>query len=247
MKRVAYPLLTVSFMVILVLATWACAPSAPAHGTRIVLQADISMYKPSEADGIMQTAIRVIKARLDAAGIVKSTVEQQGADRISIRMSDQVDQRLIGAITRQAVLEFGELVSGNETFRWEDQLGKWKPATGVVDNQTLELTSQYFKDNTYVTRGNLGQILLIFEWNSEGSQLSEQITGRLIDKPLGIFEGEQPLLDEDGVPIAPTVQAVITDKGQIEGLNLSLASRLSQQLNAGRLLVPLTVVESQSY
>jgi preprotein translocase subunit SecD len=142
-----------------------------------------------------------------------------------------------------ALLEFGELAGDNETARWEDPLGKWgrwKPATAVINGETKELTSRYFKDNTYVTRDNLGGILLIFEWDKEGSQLSEAITSRLIDKPLGIFEGEQPLLGEDGVPIAPTVRAVITDRGQIEGLSLSEATRLSQQLNAGRLPVPLT-------
>jgi preprotein translocase subunit SecD len=81
----------------------------------------------------------------------------------------------------------------------------------------------------------------MFEWDKVGSQLSEQITSRLYPdkKPLGIFEGDQPLLDENDRPIAPSVQGVITDKGQIEGLSLSEATRLSQQLNAGILPVPL--------
>jgi preprotein translocase subunit SecD len=132
------------------------------------------------------------------------------------------------------VLEFGELAGDNETAEWENELGRWKPAVAVIDGVEKALTSRYFKDNTYVTRDNLGGILLVFEWDDEGSQLSEAITSRLIDKPLGIFEGDKALLDEDGVPIAPTVKAVIMDKGQIEGLSLSEASRLSRQLNAGR-------------
>jgi len=132
------------------------------------------------------------------------------------------------------LLEFGELVSGNETARWENELGRWKPAVAVIDGVEKALTSRYFKNNTYVTRGNLGEILLIFEWDKEGSQLSQQITSRLIDKPLGIFEGDQPLRGEDGRSIAPTVRAVITDRGQIEGLSLADATRLSKQLNAGR-------------
>jgi len=56
---------------------------------------------------------------------------------------------------------------------------------------------------------------------------------------LGIFEGSQSLLGEDGRPIAPSVQGVISDKGQIEGLSITEAKRLSSQLNAGRLPIPL--------
>jgi preprotein translocase subunit SecD len=132
------------------------------------------------------------------------------------------------------LLEFGELVSENETAKWENELGRWKPAVAVIDGVEKALTSRYFKDNIYVNRGKQGEILLAFEWNEEGSQLSEVITSRLINKPLGIFEGDKTLLGENGRPIAPIIRAVIKDRGQIEGLSLKEATRLSQQLNAGR-------------
>jgi preprotein translocase subunit SecD len=79
----------------------------------------------------------------------------------------------------------------------------------------------------------------MFKWTKEGSQLSQAITTRLLNKPLGIFEGAQPLLGEDGIPIAPNVNSVITESGEIEGLSYSEATTLSKQLNAGRLPVPL--------
>jgi preprotein translocase subunit SecD len=86
---------------------------------------------------------------------------------------------------------------------------------------------------------------LVFEWDEEGALLSEQITERLIGEPLGIFDGEVALLGDDGLPLAPTVQAVITDRGQIEGLSLNEAEDLSNQLNAGRLPVPLELIYEQ--
>ena len=214
-------------------------------GTRIVYTANFTAagIQPgtSAAKSAIENAIAVLGNRINPLGVAESSVRAYGKDGILVEVPGKsLTKAEKENLSRVVLLEFGELASDNETFRWEDQLGKWKPATGVVDNKTLELTSQYFKENTYVTRDNLGKVLLIFEWNSEGSQLSEAITSRLYpDKPLGIFEGEQPLLGEDGVPIAPTVRAVITDRGQIEGLSLSEASRLSQQLNAGRLPVPL--------
>jgi preprotein translocase subunit SecD len=88
--------------------------------------------------------------------------------------------------------------------------------------------------------------LLIFEWDKEGSQLSEEITGRLINQRLGIFEGDNALLGEDGVPIAPFVRSTISDIGQIEGLSFNEADSLSKQLNAGRLPVPLEILYDQT-
>ncbi len=215
-------------------------------GTRIVYTANFTdtgiQPGTSKAKTAIENAIAVLGNRINPLGVAESSVRTYGSDGILVEvpgksLTDAEKERL----SRVVLLEFGELVTDNETFRWEDQLGKWKPATGVVDNKTLELTSAYFQENTYVTRGSLGEILLMFEWDKVGSQLSEQITSRLYPdkKPLGIFEGDQPLLDENDRPIAPSVQGVITDKGQIEGLSLSEATRLSQQLNAGILPVPL--------
>jgi preprotein translocase subunit SecD len=210
-------------------------------GTRIVFKADLSSVPAGQASSAIDGAIAVLENRVNPLGVSESSIRRLGSDQILVELPGRsLTDAEKESLSRVVLLEFGELVTDNETAKWEDELGKWEPATGVVDNQTLELTSQYFKENTYVTRGNLGEILLKFEWDKEGSQLSEQITSRLIDKPLGIFEGSEPLRGEDGRPIAPTVQGVITDKGQIEGLSLSDATRLSQQLNAGRLPVPLT-------
>ena len=48
------------------------------------------------------------------------------------------------------------------------------------------------------------------------------------------------------MPIAPIVEAVITDRGQISGLSRNEASELSKQLNAGRLPVPLEIIYEQN-
>ena len=92
----------------------------------------------------------------------------------------------------------------------------------------------------------MGRLLLVFEWNEEGSQLSGEITGRLIGEPLGIFLGERALLGDDGKPIAPVIRSKITDRGQIEGLSYEEATELSKLLNAGRIPVPLTPIYEQT-
>jgi len=138
-----------------------------------------------------------------------------------------------------ALLEFRELttIDGEE---------KWIPATGTIDGETLALTSSYFKSNTSVQKDQFGKIYLTFEWDETGSELSKQITTRLMGKQLAIYENGEPLLTEDGRMIAPTIQSVITDKGQIDGLGLDVAMALSKQLNAGRLPVSLEVVYEET-
>jgi hypothetical protein len=52
-------------------------------------------------------------------------------------------------------LEFGVQATdeNDPDIKWREDsekgvYGNWKPATGVVDGQTLALTSKYFKQNT---------------------------------------------------------------------------------------------------
>jgi preprotein translocase subunit SecD len=75
------------------------------------------------------------------------------------------------------------------------------------------------------------------------------VTARLIGRPLGIFEGSGdtavPLLGENGEPIAPIVNAIIWDKGEIQSLSLKDAQTLSNQLNAGRLPVQFKLIDER--
>jgi len=130
--------------------------------------------------------------------------------------------------TAPPILEFGELASDDEEAKWENELGRWKPANAVIDGEEKALTSQYFED-LFIEYDKWGMVLLVFEYNEEGSRLSEQITERLIGHPLAIFRGDEPLRGEDGQPITHIVQSVITDMGQIEGLLPSEAMDIYEQ------------------
>ena len=216
-------------------------------GIHMVYKADLSSVEPGNEASIMDGVIAVLNNRINPLGVTEPLIQKQGQDRILVELpgksiTDKEKERL----SRVAILEFGELATDDEEAKWENELGRWKPAIAVIDGEEKALTSRYFKENTYVNRDSLGRIFLLFEWNEEGSQLSEEITGRLIDKPLGIFEGDEALLGEDGLPIAPVVRSVITDMGQIEGLSFNEASSLSIQLNAGRLPVSLEILYDQT-
>ena len=216
-------------------------------GTHIVYRADLSAVEPGEEASAIDGVIAVLEDRINPLGVSEPIIQKQGNDRImlelpGISVSDKDKERL----ARVDILEFGELAAEDEEAKWENELGRWKPATAVIGDEEKALTSRYFVKNTYVGISQTGGVELSFEWDEEGSQLSEEITGRLIGQPLGIFDGEDPLRGEDGRPIAPTVETVISDRGRITGLSREDATKLSQQLNYGRLPVPLEIIYDQT-
>jgi len=210
-------------------------------GIHMVYQADLSSIESGQESEAIDGTIAVIERRINILGVTEPVIQKQGEDRILVELpgvsETEKAKRLIG---QTALLEFRERMTN------KDGETEWVPATAIVNGQEKTLTSAYFQENTYVTTGDFGQVLLRFEWNKEGSKLSEEITGRLIGEPLGIFLSGEPLLGDDGQPIAPIVQSKITDRGQIEGLSLNEATELSQLLNAGRIPVPLTPIYDQT-
>ena len=217
-------------------------------GIHMVYQADLSSVEPGERDSAIEGVIAVLGNRINPLGVTEPVIQKQGNDRILVELPGlDITDKEKESLGRVDILKFGELAAEEEEARWENELGRWKPATAIVDGEERVLSSQYFKENTYVTRyERTGEILLIFEWNEEGSKLSEEITGRLIEQRMGIFEGDEALRGDDGRPIAPFVQSTITGTGQISGLSLNDAERLSKQLNYGRLPVPLEIIYDQT-
>ena len=202
-------------------------------GSYLVYQADVSDIEPENRDAIMEGVKGVIERRINALGITEPVVavqKQEGDYSIVIQLPGISDieraKELIGLVSLL-------------TFREQDEEGNWMPATGTVDGTELVLTSKYFKENTVIDVDEFGRPLLLFEWDEIGQELSQQVTSRLIGKPLGIYVGDEPLRGEDGEPIAPIVQETIRDRGRISGLSFDEAEMLSLLLNAGRIPVPL--------
>ena len=209
-------------------------------GIHMVYQADFSSIEPGKEGEAIDGAVAVIERRINILGVAEPMIQKQGTDRILVELPgiSEADKakKLIG---QTALIEFREL-------KIKDGEEEWIPVTAVIGGQEKELTSAYFRENTYVNTGEFGEVLLVFEWNKEGQKLSEEITGRLIGEPLGIYLSGEPLLGDDGVPIAPIVRSVISESGQIEGLSLNEALELSQLLNAGRIPLPLIPIYDQT-
>jgi preprotein translocase subunit SecD len=222
-------------------------------GVHLLYKADLTKVDLKDQDAAMNADVVSITQRVDIFGVTNPVVQRQGTDRILVELPGIADVDKAKAVIGQtAILEFAELATDPNDpaikADWKNDLGNWKPATGTLNGLKVPLTSAYFQNNTSITTDNLGRILLEFQWNAEGSQLSKEITSRLVTNtaPLGIFSGNSALKGDDGRPIAPRVQGVITERGQIEGLSRAEATQLSQLLNLGRLQVPLSPIYEQT-
>lgn len=213
-------------------------------GLHLVYEADLSGVAEADRDSILNGVVDVISNRVNPLGVSEPNIEKQGENRIVVQLpgtalTDTQKQR----IGSTALLVFAELAAAGEEAKWENELGRWKPATAEIDGVVKELDSSYFKDNTFLTSDQTtGRIELRFEWNEEGAKISEAVTTRILGKRMGIFEGDTALLGDNGQPIAPVVEGIISTSGVITGLSFNEAEILSRQLNAGRLPVPLEII-----
>ncbi len=116
---------------------------------------------------------------------------------------------------------------------------RWIPARGRgANNELVQLTGRFLRaDSITRTLDTTGRPALGFELDSEGAELLEQITKRLVTNQdrLGIFLDRQLIS-------APAVNAVINDRGIITGISDDDATILVAQLPSGTLVAPVTVV-----
>jgi hypothetical protein len=209
----------------------------------IVLEPDILSDNLSPEDTIADTIVK-IEARLNALGLTGTTVKKEGGNLIVVQLPKVEDiEQVVTLVTSRAELDFRELMvdaNGRPVLDEEDK-EQWVIAKAQgSDGQESELTDKYLKPNAYVDfQPRTNEPEVAFEWNPEGAILFEQITQRNLKKPLGIF------LD-DALISAPTVQAVIKDRGVITGLNLDEAKMLAIQLNSGAYPIGLRVVRITS-
>lgn len=204
-------------------------------GTSLVMEGDLSKVDPKDWDRAMDGVAGILERRINAYGVAEATVQRQGSNRILVQLPGVRDvQEAIRLIGKTAQLDFREQVPT------PDGKTEWVLAKALgSDGQEHELTGKYFQPNAQVTFDQqTGGPEVAFEWDSEGARLFEQITTRLVGKPLGIFLDNQLIS-------APTVQSVIRDRGVITGVPLEEARLLAIQLNAGALPVPVAVVKQQ--
>lgn len=214
-------------------------------GSHLVYSIDLSKKDPAQTDAdVIEGVKQKIERRVNAYGVTEpivQTIRNERGSFVLVQLPGVKDiDEAIKLIGQTAELDFREIKLDQAGKPVLDEQGKeqWVKAMGAgSDGKERELTGKYLKPNSQVVlEPQTNKPEVAFEWNEEGAILFEQITKRNLQKPLGIFLDNQLIS-------APTVQAVIKEKGVITGLDLNEATTLAIQLNSGSLDVPLTVVE----
>jgi len=212
----------------------------------LLYEANLSQKDASVSDAeAMAAVVEKIQRRVNEFGVTEPTIQKLGTNQIVIQLPGVENiTRALKLIGETGLLEFREQrfdESGdpviNETTG-EPVFGNESATAIGKDGQEKALTGKYLK-HAYRDVDPYEGPIIAFEWDSEGAYLFEQITRRNLDKQLAIF------VDNEQIS-APVVQAVISDRGQIEGrFTLDAAADLANKLNSGALDVPLMLINQR--
>ncbi|HSX58135.1 MAG TPA: protein translocase subunit SecD [Candidatus Saccharimonadales bacterium] len=207
-------------------------------GTDLILKADVSDIPASQKAQALNSAKDVIERRVNLFGVSEAIIQTSqvnGEYRIIVQLPGvkNVDEakKLVG---ETAKLEFRAFVDPNTPAGTYPTLENTKP-TGISGKDLKNASVDYPQAQNNQTQG---QPVVAFELKSDAAPKFGEVTRGLIGKPLAIFLDDQ-------VVSAPTVQSEISDKGQITGVSVEEAKRLSTELNAGALPVKKIDVVSE--
>lgn len=203
-------------------------------GARVVLEAQPPEDYEGDIDNALDGATDVIERRVNSLGVTEAEVRRASNNRIEVSVPGITLEEAQNLIGRTAQLE----------FRILNEAGQPVPATGVVDGQTLTMSGQYLKSNTFASQQGT-TYAVNFETTSTGAKLMDQITSTaLAYARVGDPRGQLLIyLDEELISNA-TVNGIISSQGQITGQeSFTAATDLSKLLNSGALPVPFTTVQ----
>ncbi len=206
-----------------------------AGGSQLVFEADTSKISSDKKNSSLESLRNVIERRVNLFGISEPNVQTsnfQGKDRIVVELPGINDtkeaQALIGRVAQLVFAEVIEVPEKNAT----------NPSTSL---RTTSLTGADLAESSVTFDQNTGKPAVSLTFTKEGGDKFAKITGENIGKPVAI------VLDNEVVS-APNVQEkIIGGTAQITGsFTLDEAKKLSIQLNAGALPVPVKVVEERT-
>jgi preprotein translocase subunit SecD len=206
-------------------------------GTRLVLQADMASIDPAHWEQAHESAKDVIERRVNLWGANEPLVQTSkvGEDyRVVVELPGvknvEEAKDLIGQTAKLEFREFTDASAAASPYNFPT----------LENTQSVGLTGKDLKRAQADFNRETSEPVVAFEMTSEGGSKMGEVTKRLVGKPLAIFLDDQPVS-------WPTVRETITNEGIISGnFTVEEAKKLSVQLNAGALPVPVQVVEERT-
>lgn len=231
-------------------------------GSSLLFEADVSKIPLADQEDALIAARDIIERRVNFSGVSEpnvQTIQSGKARRIIVELPgvENVEEAvsLIGTTAQLEFKEYDPVAASAAAALLKDPAAS--DAASIAQQQQQELMaflssfkpsglngSHVKKATVQFSGGKSAQVgpsvQLVF--NKEGAKLFEDITGRNIGKPLGIFI--------DGIPITqpPTVQQKIIGGEAVISGNFTLedAKKLAISINSGALPVPVKLIQQSN-
>ncbi len=205
-------------------------------GTAFLVEMDMSQLSDTnEVEGALSQAVEVIRKRVDRFGVAEPIIQPAGDNRILIQLpglSETDRNRAQTNIQKTAFLEFrlaherteelvqtGEVPPGYQLLkRMERTPDGGQRLEQVIVKRRGEpgLTGSIVK-RAVATRGNFGELEILFELNAEGAERFGKLTSENVGRRLAI------VLDGELYSAPYIKQPILTGTGTISG-NFDVAS-----------------------
>ena len=206
-----------------------------AGGSHLVFEADVSKLADDKKETALQGVRDVIERRVNLFGVSEPNVqisEFEGKDRVIVELPGVKDTKeATDLIGKTAQLVFAEVIDAVVT----------EESTPSSQLKLTELTGADLESAQISFDTQTGKPGISLQFTKEGGIKFAEITKRNIGR-------EIPIILDNQILSAPTVQEEITGGlAQITGtFSVEEAKKLSIQLNAGALPIPITLVEERT-
>jgi len=200
-----------------------------AGGTQIVFEADMSQIGKDDRDQALEATKNNIERRVNFFGVTEPVIQTSRSGE---------NYRLIVELPGiQAIDEAIDLIGKTAQLEFREQ----KEATPTAEFLPTGLTGADLARSQVNFDPNTGQPVVSLEFNGEGKGKFAEISSRNVGRIVGIFLDEQPVS-------LPIIEEPITTGNAIIKGNFALAEakKLSIQLNAGALPVPIKIIEQRN-
>lgn len=205
----------------------------------------------SKITSTVDSAIEVVRRRVDALGTTEPSIQRQGDDRILLQVPGYDNpEKLKDVVKQAAVLSFHLVVRA--LGLQESQEGLVEPGTSIFSSVDKYSPFYLLEDEPLLTgadlanaRGDTSQAtkrpVVTFRLNSRGAVRFGEVTSNNVGRPFAI------VLDGKVIS-APRINEPITGgAGEISGdFTVSSADDLALLLRSGSLEAPLTILEERT-
>jgi len=207
-------------------------------GSHLVFKVDTKGVKSEDVTDALTSARDIIEKRVNFFGVSEPLVQNiksGNEQRISVDLPgiENVSQAvaLIGQTAQLRFIEEGPLDS------------KIASTASLLErlNKDTGMSGKHIKKAAVVFDPETGKPQVSLAFTTEGAKLFEDVTGRNIGKPVGIFLDYFPIS-------APTVQQKITDGSAVitGSFTTDEAKKLAIAINSGALPLPIQLIEQRN-